>query len=45
VPDEEASAEPPNDIPLEVEPADWQEQLETVEQDPEYDDLDSGTSS
>ena len=31
VPDEEASAEPPADVPLEAAPADWQEQLEAVE--------------
>jgi hypothetical protein len=43
VPDEEASAGPPDDAPLEVEPADWQEQLETVDLDPELDDLDSDT--
>jgi hypothetical protein len=41
VPDEEASAEPPEDAPLEAEPADWQEQLEAVELDPELDELDS----
>jgi hypothetical protein len=40
VPDEEASAEPPDEPPLEVAPADWQEQLETVELDPELDELD-----
>jgi hypothetical protein len=40
VPDEEASAEPPQDAPLEVAAADWQEQLETVELDPELDEVD-----
>jgi hypothetical protein len=40
VPDEEASAEPPEDVPLEAAPADWQEQLETVELDPEVDEAD-----
>jgi len=40
VPDEEASAEPPDDVPLEAAPADWQEQLETVELDPEVDEAD-----
>jgi hypothetical protein len=40
VPDEEASAEPPQDAPLEVAAADWQEQLETVELDPELDEID-----
>ena len=39
VPDEEASAEPPVDVPLEVAPADWQEQLETVELDPDVDEI------
>jgi hypothetical protein len=38
--DEEASAEPPADAPLEAASADWQEQLETVELDPEYDEID-----
>jgi hypothetical protein len=33
--DEEASAEPPEDVPLEASAADWQEQLETVELDPD----------
>jgi hypothetical protein len=36
-PDEEASAEPPSDVPLEATAADWQEQLETVELDPDED--------
>jgi len=40
VPDEEASAEPPADPPLEATRADWQDQLETVELDPEYEDVD-----
>jgi hypothetical protein len=40
VPDEEAPAEPPDDVPLEAAPADWQEQLETVELDSEYDEVD-----
>jgi hypothetical protein len=35
--DEEASAEPPRDVPLEAPAADWQEQLETVELDPDED--------
>jgi hypothetical protein len=38
--DEEAIAEPPVDVPLEAEPADWQEQLEVVEFDPELDEAD-----
>ncbi|MGO4442627.1 hypothetical protein AB4Z42_04660 [Mycobacterium sp. 2YAF39] len=33
--DEEASAESPTEPPLEVAAADWQEQLETVDVDPE----------
>lgn len=33
--DQEATAEPPDDVPLEAEPADWQEQLESVELDPD----------
>ncbi|MCV7299640.1 hypothetical protein H7J93_08330 [Mycobacterium barrassiae] len=33
--DDEASAEPPTEPPLEVTPADWQEQLEVVEVDPD----------
>jgi hypothetical protein len=37
--DEEASAEPPQDAPLEVAAADWQEQLETVELDPDLDEV------
>jgi hypothetical protein len=40
VPDEEASAEPPPDVPLEATPADWQEQREIVELDPEFDEVD-----
>ena len=40
VPDEEASAKPPDDVPLETALADWQEQLETVELDPDYDEVD-----
>jgi hypothetical protein len=40
VPDEEAAAEPPDDVPLEAEPADFQEQLETVELDPEFEEFD-----
>jgi hypothetical protein len=40
VPDEEASAEPPLDMPLEAAPADWQDQLETVELDSEIDEPD-----
>ena len=38
--DEEASAEPPPEAPLEAAPADWQEQLEIVEIDPELDEVD-----
>jgi hypothetical protein len=38
--DEEATAEPPREAPLEVAGADWQEQLETVELDPEFDEVD-----
>jgi hypothetical protein len=37
--DEEAVAEPPDDAPLEAEPADFQEQLETVELDPEFEEF------
>jgi hypothetical protein len=40
VPDEEASAAPPDDVPLEAAPADWQEQRETVELDPDLDEFD-----
>jgi hypothetical protein len=40
VPDEEASAEPRDDVPLEASAADWQEQLEAVELDPELDEVD-----
>jgi hypothetical protein len=36
-PDEEASAEPPRELPLETSAADWQEQLEVVDIDPEDD--------
>jgi hypothetical protein len=35
--DEEASAEPPTELPLEAAAADWQEQLETVDIDPDED--------
>jgi hypothetical protein len=35
--DEEAPAEPPENPPLEAAAADWQEQLETVELDPDED--------
>lgn len=35
--DEEASAQAPAELPLETSAADWQEQLETVEIDPEDD--------
>ncbi|MCV7283112.1 hypothetical protein H7J88_26105 [Mycolicibacterium flavescens] len=35
--DEEAAAGPSDNPPLEVSPADWQEQLETVELDPDDD--------
>jgi hypothetical protein len=40
VPDEEASAEPPSDAPLEAPDADWQEQLEAVELDTDFDEVD-----
>ena len=40
VPDEDPSAEPPDDVPLEAAQADWQEQLESVELDPEFDEHD-----
>lgn len=33
--DEEASAQPPEEVPLEAATSDWQEQLETVDLDPE----------
>ena len=36
-PDEEAPAGASVDMPLEATPADWHDQLETVEPDPEYD--------
>jgi hypothetical protein len=42
-PDEEASAEPPEDAPLEAAPADWQQQLETVELDSELGEVDRDT--
>jgi hypothetical protein len=35
--EDEAAVEPPQDPPMEVSAADWQEQLETVELDPEDD--------
>jgi hypothetical protein len=41
VADEEASAQPPGEVPLEAAPADWQEQLEIVDLDPEFDEIDS----
>jgi hypothetical protein len=41
--DEEASAEPPDDVPLEAAQADWQEQLETVELDPDEGRADDGS--
>jgi hypothetical protein len=34
-----ASAEPSVDVPPEVAPADWQDHLETVELDPEFDEI------
>jgi hypothetical protein len=43
VPDEEDSVEPPDDLPLEAAPADWQEQRETVELDSERDEADRDT--
>jgi hypothetical protein len=45
VPDEEASAEPAQDVPLEAAPPDWQEQLETVELDPELEEFDRDIDS
>ena len=39
VPDEEATVEPSDDLPLEVAPADWQEQREIVDLDPELDEM------
>lgn len=36
-PDEEVSAEVDGDPPLEATPADWQEQLQTVDLDPDGD--------
>ena len=38
-PDDETSAESPDDMPLETTAADWQEQRETVELDPELDEF------
>jgi hypothetical protein len=38
--DDEAPGEPPDTPPLEATAADWQEQLETVELDPEDDEVD-----
>jgi hypothetical protein len=35
--DEEATAQPGDDVPLEVPSPDWQDQLETVDLDPEED--------
>jgi hypothetical protein len=43
VPDEEDSVGPPDDVPLEAAPADWQEQRETVELDSERDETDRDT--
>jgi hypothetical protein len=43
VSDEEASVEPPDNVPLEAAAADWQDQRETVELDPERDELDRET--
>jgi hypothetical protein len=43
VPDEEDSVGPPDDVPLEAAPADWQEQRETVELDSELDEADRDT--
>jgi hypothetical protein len=39
-PDEEATAEPADEVPLEAAPPDWQEQLETVDLDPELEEFD-----
>jgi hypothetical protein len=33
--DDEASAEPASEVPLEASPPDWQEQTETVDLDPD----------
>ena len=41
--DVETSVEPPDDVPLEAAPADWQEQLEAVEPGPERDEFDRDT--
>ena len=43
VPDEEATAEPEPDMPLEAAPQDWQEQLEAIELDPEEDRVEDET--
>jgi hypothetical protein len=43
VPDEESTAEPEPEVPLEAAPQDWQEQLETVELDPDEDRVEDGT--
>jgi hypothetical protein len=40
LPDDEASAEPADEVPLEATASDWQEQLETVELDPELEEFD-----
>jgi hypothetical protein len=45
VPDEEASAEPSEQVPLEVAEPDWQEQLETVDLDPELEEFDRDAPS
>ena len=43
VPDDEDPTEPPDDVPLEAAPADWQEQRETVELGAERDEADRDT--
>lgn len=40
---DEDSVGPPDDVPLEAAPADWQEQRETVELDSELDEADRDT--
>jgi hypothetical protein len=37
---DQESAQPPEEVPLEAAPADWQEQLETVDLDSEFDEVD-----
>jgi hypothetical protein len=42
VPDEEATAESEPEVPLEAASQDWQEQLETVELDPDEERIEEG---